>query len=70
MCAAVSFISEAEPLVCATKIIHVLVVGVRVCYFAMYIGGRAFSVSNQDYSRAGGKCVCVLLCPVYWRQSF
>ena len=60
---------RAEPLVFLTKIILLLVVVVRVCYCVLYIGGRAFGVSHQDYPCVGSRSVCVLLCNVYRGQS-
>ena len=64
MCAAVNCVLVAELLVYLTKIIHGLVVGVRVCCCELCVGGRALGVSDQYYLRAGGRCACVLLCTV------
>ena len=49
---------RAEPFVFLTKIILLLVVVVRVCYYVLYIGGRAFSVSHQDDPCVGGRSAC------------
>ena len=64
VCAAAHCELEAELLVYLTKIIQELVVGVRVCFCVLCVGGRALGVSDQDYPRAGGRCACVLLCTV------
>ena len=48
MCAAVNCELEFELLVYLTKIIQGLVVGVRVCFCVLCVGGRALRVSDQD----------------------
>ena len=66
---AVYCVLEAELLVYLTKIIQGLVASVRVCCCVLCVGGRTLGVSDQDYPRADGRCSCVLLCTVCWRQS-
>ena len=69
VCVAVYFVLEAELLVYLTKIIQGLVAGVHVCCRVLCVRGRALGVSDLDYPTAGGRCACVLLCIVCWRQS-
>ena len=77
MCAALYFVLEAELMVYLTKItlgwwpvcVCAAVLYVLEAKLMEYLTKIIQGLSDQDYPRAGGRCACVLLCTLCWRQS-